>query len=106
MSRFIEELRRRKVFGVAGAYVIAAWVLLQVTGELVPILNLPDRTSRLVFLLLVVGFVPALILARAFELSSKGVEREKAPDGSATAASGGLSPAGAGFIAIALIAVE
>jgi predicted esterase len=105
MSRFIEELRRRKVFRVAGAYIVAAWVLLQVAGELVPILNLPDWTSRLVFLLLVVGFVPALILAWAFELSSKGVQREKAPDGSATAASGSVSPAVAGSIAIILVAL-
>ena len=68
MSRLFEELRRRKVFRVAGAYLVAAWVLLQVAGELVPILALPEWTNRLVFLLLVVGFFPAIIHAWAFEL--------------------------------------
>ena len=105
MSRLFEELRRRKVFRVAGAYLVAAWVLLQVAGELVPILALPEWTNRLVFLLLVVGFFPAIILAWAFELSSKGVRRENAPDGSAANVSAGLGPAGAISIAAVLTAV-
>lgn len=78
MSRFVEELKRRSVIKVALAYLVAAWVLLQVADLLVPILSLPDWTNRLVFLLLVIGFVPALIISWAYELTPEGVVRDEA----------------------------
>ena len=77
MSRFIAELKRRKVFRVAIAYVIASWLLLQVADVLSSILTLPDWAPRLVFYLLVVGLVPAVLLAWAFELTPEGIKREK-----------------------------
>ena len=69
MAGILQELRRRQVFRTAGAYLVAAWLLLQVTDVLAPILDLPDWAPRLVFLLLAVGFVPALILSWAYRLS-------------------------------------
>ena len=39
---FVRELKRRNVFRVGGAYLIIAWLLLQVSDTLVPALNLPD----------------------------------------------------------------
>ena len=77
MSRFFNELKRRNVFRVGIAYLVAAWLLLQLTDILAPTLALPDWTARLVLLLLVIGFVPALIFAWAFELTPEGVKRER-----------------------------
>ena len=37
---FIDELKRRNVFKVGVAYLILAWLLFQVSGELVPTLLL------------------------------------------------------------------
>ena len=105
MSRFLGELKRRKVFRVAGAYIVAAWVVLQVAGELVPILNLPDWTSRLVFLLLVIGLVPALIMAWAFELSPDGIKPEKKGDGATAPQSAGIGPVTAGLFSIIVVAL-
>ena len=76
MSQFFEELKRRKVFRVAAAYLVAAWLLLQVSDLLVPILELPNWVSKLVFFLLAIGFVPALILAWAFDVTPAGIRRE------------------------------
>jgi formylglycine-generating enzyme required for sulfatase activity/predicted esterase len=104
MGRFLEELKRRKVFRVAGAYVVAAWVVLQVAGELVPILELPDWTSRLVFLLLVIGFLPAVIMAWAFELSSDGVRPEREADGSTAQRPPRVSPVAASVITVLALA--
>jgi TolB-like protein len=73
---FLKELKRRNVFRVAIAYGVAAWLLLQITDVLVPILNLSDSAARLVFLLLVIGFVPALIFAWAFEMTPDGIKKE------------------------------
>jgi hypothetical protein len=64
-------------------------VLLQASDLLVPLLSLPDWASRLVFLLLAIGFVPALIIAWAFEVTPEGIKREIDVDSAAT--SGGMS---------------
>jgi hypothetical protein len=75
-----KELKRRNVFKVGIAYLVASWLLLQITDILVPILNLPDSAARLVFLLLVIGLIPALIFAWAFELTPEGIKRERDVD--------------------------
>jgi TolB-like protein/Flp pilus assembly protein TadD len=76
----LAELRRRNVFRVAIAYLVAAWVLLQVADVLLPALRLPDWTITLVAVLLVLGFVPAMIGAWVFELTPEGLRRESEVD--------------------------
>jgi len=72
-----KELKRRNVFKVAIAYAVTTWILLQLTDVLMPILALPDWAPKLILLMLVVGFVPALIIAWAFELTPEGIKLEK-----------------------------
>ena len=71
-----KELQRRNVFKVAIAYAVSTWILLQLTDVLTQILGLPEWAPKLILLLLVVGFVPALILAWAFEMTPQGVKLE------------------------------
>ena len=77
---FFEELKRRNVVRVGIAYVIAAWLLLQLTEVLIGLLDLPDVAGRFVILLLIIGFIPALIFAWAFEMTPEGIKREKDVD--------------------------
>lgn len=74
MSLFAE-LKRRKVFRIAGAYLVAAWVVLQVASTLAPALELPSWTVKFVAVLAIVGFPFALILGYIFDLTPGGVER-------------------------------
>jgi TolB-like protein len=60
--------------------VVAAWLLLRLTSDLVPILSLPEWVPRLVFLFLVIGLVPSLIAAWALELTPEGIKLEKDVD--------------------------
>lgn len=83
MSLF-SELKRRNVFRVAIAYLITAWLLLQLADILIPILTLPEWVGRLVFLLLVILFVPTLIAAWALELTPDGLKLEKDVDRSSS----------------------
>ena len=85
MSLFAE-LKRRNVFRVGIAYVIASWLLLQVSDILVPLLGLQDSVQKIILLLLVIGFVPALIFAWAFELTPEGIKKEKDVDRSRSVA--------------------
>jgi TolB-like protein/Tfp pilus assembly protein PilF len=79
MSLFAE-LKRRNVFRVGAAYVVVAWLLLQVVDVVAPILELPDSAAKLILLIIAIGFVPTLIFAWAFELTPEGVKREKDVD--------------------------
>lgn len=81
---FFQELKRRNVFRVAIAYLISAWLLIQLTDILVPLLTLPDWVGRFVFLILVVLFIPILIAAWALELTPDGIKLEKQVDRSAS----------------------
>ena len=103
MRSLINELRRRNVLKVAAAYLVAAWVLLQVADLLVPVLTLPDWTTRLVFLLLLIGFFPALILSWAYEMSPSGVSRDPADVESRE--STGFSPALVALVVFGIAAV-
>ena len=75
MSLF-DELKRRNVFKVAVAYIIVAWLLLQISDTLVPALRLPEWFLSGVAFLLIVGFPVAIILAWAFELTPEGLKKE------------------------------
>jgi len=75
MSLFAE-LRRRNVFRVAVAYLVASWVLVQVADVVVPAVRLPDWTVTLVVVLLAIGFLPVLVGAWIFELTPDGLRRE------------------------------
>ena len=68
------------MFRVAAAFVIVAWLLIQVVDILVPMFELPDWAGRLVILLLVVAFPVALLFAWAFEMTPEGIKLEKHVD--------------------------
>lgn len=74
---FFKELKRRNVFKVGLAYAVTTWVLMQVTETASSIMTLPDWAPKLILLMLVIGFVPALILAWAFELTPEGIKLER-----------------------------
>ncbi|HEY4283070.1 MAG TPA: tetratricopeptide repeat protein [Chthoniobacterales bacterium] len=74
MSGFFQEVQRRKVYRVAAAYIIAAGFIIQIGSAVFPAWDLPSWSFRLVVVLLLIGFPIALILAWAYDLTSKGIE--------------------------------
>ncbi len=74
MTGFFEEVKRRKVYRVAAAYIIAAGGIIQLASATFPAWELPNWSLRLVILLLLVGFPIALILAWAFDITSQGIQ--------------------------------
>ena len=77
---FFEELKRRNVVRVGIAYGVAAWLLIQLTDIVFPRIGLADSAVTLVIALLAIGFIPALILAWAFEMTPEGIKKEKDVD--------------------------
>src|SRR3989449_2696617 len=74
MSSFFEEVKRRKVYRVAAAYVIAAGGIIQLASAAFPAWELPNWALRLVIVLLLIGFPIALILAWAFDVTPQGIK--------------------------------
>jgi TolB-like protein len=70
------ELKRRNVIKVSLAYILAAWVLLQVGDVILGNISAPDWIFQVLLLFLFLGFPIAVILAWAFELTPTGLKRE------------------------------
>src|SRR5881397_2949792 len=73
MNGFLEEVKRRKVYRVAAAYVIAAGGIIQLASAAFPAWESPNWALRLVIVLLLLGFPIALILAWAYDITAQGV---------------------------------
>ncbi len=80
MGGLLSELKHRNVFRVAVAYAVLSWLLLQVADIILPAFSVPDWTSRLLVLVLALGFVPVLMFSWAYELTPEGLKRESEID--------------------------
>jgi serine/threonine-protein kinase len=74
-SKFLGELKRRKVYRVAVAYIIAGWALAQGISQVFPIFDIPNWVIRLIVLLIIIGFPFALVLSWFFDLTRYGIIR-------------------------------
>jgi len=77
---FFKELKRRNVFKVGIAYIIIAWVLMQIGDTLGPALLLPNWINSALAFFLLLGFPLALFFAWAFEMTPEGVKKQKDVD--------------------------
>jgi len=84
MSKLFAELKRRKIFKVAAVYAVVSWLVIQVATAVTPALQLPTWTPSLVVVLLLLGFVPTLIAAWAYEMTPDGLR----PDAQVAPAAG------------------
>jgi TolB-like protein/Tfp pilus assembly protein PilF len=74
MRKFFAELQRRKVYRVAIAYAVVAWVLIQIDTQVFPFF-IPTWAVKLIVVLIVLGFPAALILSWAFDITPQGIKR-------------------------------
>jgi len=75
MSNFFAELKRRNVYKVAVAYGVIAWLLFQAASILLPTFEAPSWVMKAFTLFLVLGFILALAISWAFEMTPEGMKR-------------------------------
>src|ERR1700751_971944 len=75
LKTFLAELKRRKVYSVAIAYVVGGWALAQGIAQVFPVFDIPNWVVRLIVLLIVLGFPVALALSVFFDLARYGIVR-------------------------------
>src|SRR5436190_7950998 len=73
MNGFFDEVKRRKVYRVAAAYIIVAAGIIQLASAAFPAWDLPNSALRLVIVLLLIGFPLALILGWVFDVTPQGI---------------------------------
>ena len=77
MSNLLSELKRRNVIRAGAAYIVIAWVIAQVFDLLADNFGAPDWVMKVVLSFLAVGFVVALLLSWAYELTPDGVKKSE-----------------------------
>ena len=66
---FFAELKRRNVYKVAVAYIVAGWALAQGLAQVLPVFSISNWVIQLLVVLIVMGLPVALGLDWAFELT-------------------------------------
>ena len=77
---FFHELKRRNVFRVGVAYLLAAWVLLQIVDLVLDVIGAPEWILQVFALAAAIGLPTVLIISWAFELTPEGLKRESQVD--------------------------
>lgn len=75
VNRFFAELKRRKVYTVAVAYLLGGWALAQGLAQVLPVFDISNWVVRLLVVLIIIGFPVALTLSWFFDLTRYGVVR-------------------------------
>ncbi|HUF82107.1 MAG TPA: hypothetical protein VMN03_13310, partial [Burkholderiales bacterium] len=75
--RFLKELRRRRVFRVAGLYVVGVWLLMQAADVLFPGWGIPEAAIRYLFWAGLAGFPVALVFGWIFQVTPEGIRRTR-----------------------------
>lgn len=83
---FFGELKRRNVYKVAVAYLVAGWALIQGVAQVLPVFTVPNWVIQLLVVLIILGLPVALGLAWAFELTPEGLKRTDEVDEATAAA--------------------
>ena len=72
-----QELKRRNVFRVAVAYLLAAWVLLQAIDFMLDAIAAPNWILQVFIIAAAAGFLVVLVFSWVYEVTPEGIKREK-----------------------------
>ena len=76
MGQLFNELKRRNVFRVGIAYVVSAWLVLQVADVVINNIGAPDWVFSVFMLAGALLFLPVLFFSWAYELTPEGLKKE------------------------------
>lgn len=75
VTRFLKEARRRRVFRVAGLYIVATWIAVQVFSEIFPAIDIPAGAIRYVWLGALIGLPIAVVFGWFYDVTVDGIVR-------------------------------
>ena len=84
MTSFLTELKRRNVLRVAAAYAVVAWIIIEAGSVLLPTFGASESAFQIYVVIVLAGFLVALVMAWVLEVTPEGVKLEKNVDRSAS----------------------
>jgi adenylate cyclase len=78
MAGFVEELKSRHIYRIGAAYIVVAWLLIQLYNNVTPLVSVPSWAGTLILVLLIGGLPVALVFAWTLDLNAKRAEQGKA----------------------------
>lgn len=103
MGNLFRELQKRKVFRVAAVYAVVAWLLIQISGTVLPTFEAPAWVNQTFTFLLFLGFLPTLVAAWAYEITPEGVKPDSAVSSSPTSPLTKVQPINYAILGIVLL---
>jgi TolB-like protein len=74
VKKFIEELKRRNVIKATIAYLVVAWILLQVFTILLPIVDAQDWILKTLTLIMAIGLPIWIVISWVYDITPEGIE--------------------------------
>ena len=86
--KFFEELKRRNVIKATMAYIVVAWVLIQVMTNILPVFQAPQWVMKILMILIAIGLPIWIFFSWVYDVTPEGIRKtsETATDESVTAA--------------------
>ncbi len=81
LASFVSELKRRRVYQVAAAYLVGAVFFIEVSGNILEGLGAPAALYQSLVLAMLAGFPAVLILSWLFDVTGRGIERTEPSEG-------------------------
>ena len=75
LKRIIAELKKRNVVKEALAYLVVAWMILQVASTILPIFDSPAYTMRIMVIILLIGFPLWVVFSWIYTITPKGIHK-------------------------------
>jgi hypothetical protein len=75
MKKFLYDLNRRRVFRLAGLYIVGAWLAIQVASVFFPAWGIPETALRYFILAAIICFPLALVFGWRYDITSQGLVR-------------------------------
>jgi len=76
--KFLHDLRRRRVYRLAGLYIVGAWLVIQVADISFPAWGVPETALRYLFIAAGACFPVALIFSWYYDITTAGIVRTRA----------------------------
>ncbi len=75
LKKYVAELKRRNVIKPAIAYLLVAWLIVQVADVFLPTFDAPPHFMKTLIFFLVIGFPINLIIAWVYDLTPEGIKK-------------------------------
>ena len=77
LKNYIAELKRRNVFKASAAYLIVAWLVIQVASTVLPAFEAPPFVMKVLLFLLGIGFPINLVFSWIYDITPEGLTKTK-----------------------------